>query len=162
MSQETLPSRSELEALIDRTQQGDQAARQELCEALKQPGIADRFGGDHHRLTQRLLIKKIHPKDRVARKCLTGEVRRTRRDITGPDTTPLERLLIEVVLTSSLYLTYVKITSLKQKARSPKLDKFYDSRIAAAQRSHLTAIKTLAQVRKMAVPALRTQQTNPV
>lgn len=80
-----------------------------------------------------------------------------RRELTGPAPTPLERLLVDRVALGWLGLTAVE--GAYHRALEGGLDRsddeFHQKRVERAQRRYLAAIKALATVRRLGVPALQ-------
>ncbi len=70
---------------------------------------------------------------------------------------PLERLLIERVLTTWLQLGYADVTAAQYAAGKADLNwtRYYQERIDRAHKRYLSAIKTLATVRRLARPAVQ-------
>ena len=97
-------------------------------------------GGDKHLLVREVLERRL-----AAMKA----------DVAGPDPTPLERLLADRVaftwlslqLAENAYLSVDSMT-LPQAAAAQK-------RIDACHRRHMTAIRTLAQVRRLQLPVVQ-------
>jgi hypothetical protein len=74
-----------------------------------------------------------------------------------PNPSSLERLLADRVAIGWLSLTVAEATyhQALERGLSPSDDTFHQQRIERVQRRYLLAIKTLAQVRKLGVPALQ-------
>lgn len=71
----------------------------------------------------------------------------------GWNTSPkLERILIERVCQTWLYLHWLELADTQTKNRPIELAKYETDRIERAERRHLRAIKMLATIRKMALP----------
>jgi hypothetical protein len=71
----------------------------------------------------------------------------------GWNTSPkLERILIERVCQTWLYLHWLELMDTQSKNRPIELAKHEADRIERAERRHLRAVKMLATVRKMALP----------
>ena len=64
----------------------------------------------------------------------------------------LERILIERVCQTWLYLHWLEMADTQSKNRSIDLAKHESDRIERAERRHLRAVKMLATIRKMALP----------
>jgi hypothetical protein len=113
----------------------------------------DLIGGDLARLTQTRLIEHFAGPNLVFRETLPRKLDQLRAEIVGTDPTPLERLLVERVVTCWLRL---HLQENRAAARSGQHGGGRDDRaVFRAQRIYLAAIKTLATVRKLAVPALQ-------
>ncbi len=66
----------------------------------------------------------------------------------------LERILIERVCQTWLYLHWLELADVQSANRSTSQVKHESERIERAERRHLRAVKMLATVRKMALPLL--------
>ena len=89
-----------------------------------------------------LLVKEAMP---VTLKLMRGE-------LSGDDPSPLERLLVERVVATWFQLQYFEALhaqSLGKNSMSLALSDHFQKRIDRAQKRHLSAMKTLAQIRKM-------------
>ena len=76
-----------------------------------------------------------------------------REGLAGVDPTPLERLLTERVVATWLQLQFFEhlyFQSLMNLTNSQ--DEYYQKRIDRAHKRHLSAVRTLAQVRKLLKP----------
>lgn len=80
-----------------------------------------------------------------------------RCEISGPNPSVLERLLAVRIAITWLSLTVTEGTYQQalEQGLSQADDAFHQQRIERAQRRYLTAIKALAQVRKLGVPAVQ-------
>jgi hypothetical protein len=86
---------------------------------------------------------------------LEAKMARLRADLAGPDPTPLERLLAERIALCWLALHDAEARYAQAEDLTIKRAEFWQHRIDCAHRRYLTAIKTLATVRKLALPALQ-------
>jgi hypothetical protein len=87
----------------------------------------------------------------IARKCaaLTTE-------LAGPQPSPLERLLIERIAICWLQLSYAEVLYAKNiQDLGFQQAEHYEQRVSKAQARYLAAIRTLAQVRRLGVPAMQ-------
>jgi hypothetical protein len=92
---------------------------------------------------------------------LARRLAQMRRELDGPAPSPIERLLVDRIVTCGLHLSYLE----EQLAQA-----FRESDIAAqnhrerlvdrAHRRHLLAIKMLAQVRRLIVPVMQINMAN--
>jgi hypothetical protein len=78
-----------------------------------------------------------------------------REELSGPNPTPLERLLVERVVASWLHLHHLEVAYAQKENMSLELGSYYQRSLSAAQKRYLAALKTLALVRKLAVPVLQ-------
>src|SRR5262249_8135014 len=78
-----------------------------------------------------------------------------RAEIAGANPTPLERLLADRVVTCWWHLHHREAIYAGREYLSLDLGAYYQRSISAAHKRYLSAIKTLAVVRKLAVPVLQ-------
>jgi hypothetical protein len=97
------------------------------------------------------LIEKItKEKDLASKEMMSFQLESMREEVAGSSPSPLERLLAErvvacwlqVQLFEGLYVQNIGNLTLKQAD-------YYQKRLDRAHRRHLSAIKTLAQIRKL-------------
>jgi hypothetical protein len=142
-------------ALVCRAEQGDHSALPALRELLKAPEMVDVCGGDLARLAQRTLIDKFGGKNLAFKEALTHKLSRLRAELAGPTPTPPERLLVERVVSCWLHLHHLEQLYAQKEGMSPELGTYYQGSLDRAHKRYLAAIKTLALVRKLAVPVLQ-------
>jgi hypothetical protein len=145
----------EWRALIDRAQEGDQTTLPALRKMLQAPNAVDAMGGDLARQTQLTLIHKFSGKNLLLRESLTRKLELLRGELAGPNPTPLERLLVERIVACWLHLHHLEHIYAQTGSMSLELASYYQRSITSAQKRYLAAIKTLAVVRKLAVPVLQ-------
>jgi hypothetical protein len=122
---------------------------------LEVPVAVDLFGGDLAREAQQTLINKFSGQNLLLRESLTRKLDLLRDEIAGPNPTPLERLLVERIVTCWLHLYYLETMYAGKENVTLELGSYYQRNISSAQKRFLAAIKTLAVVRKLAVPILQ-------
>ena len=153
---EALPLKvEELIALTDRAQRGDKTTLPALRELLKQPGAVDLLGGDLARQAQLTLIDKFSGNNLLLKESLTRKLELLGAELAGANPTPVERLLVERIVTCWLHVHHLEMTYAGKDSRSPELGSYYQRCLDRAQKRYLAAIRTLAQVRKLAVPVLQ-------
>src|SRR5262249_29984452 len=140
----------DLKALIDRAQNGDDSAMPALRELLKKPANVDLLGGDLAKQAQYAIINKFEGP--LWKEVLPRKLDLLRQEIAGSNPTPLERLLVERIVADWLHLHCLEWTYAHKGALSPDLEACYQRSMSSAEKRYLAAIKTLAQVRKMAFP----------
>lgn len=155
MSKPSLPNHDELLKLTDRAQQGDKSTLPALRELLAAPGVVDLLGGDLARQAQYTLIDKFSGKNLLLRESLTRKLDLLRTELAGPSPPPLERLLVERIVTCWLHLHHLEAVYANKESMTLELGGYYQRCLSAAQKRYLAAVKTLALVRKLAVPVLQ-------
>ena len=122
---------------------------------LKNPQAVDLFGGDLAREAELTLIGKFSGKNLLFKESLRRKLELLRAEVAGPNPTPLESLLVERVVTTWLHLHHLEMTYAGKESMSLDLATYYQRSISSAQKRYLAAIKALALVRKLALPALQ-------
>jgi hypothetical protein len=126
-------------------------------EYLKRPGALEAYG-DMGRAAQRTLLTVFTKKNLVHREAMLARSQLLREELAGPTPTPLERLLAERVVACQLHLDYLELNYAHQVEKGNVTDMktylLYEGCINRAHHRTLAAIKTLALVRKLALPVL--------
>jgi hypothetical protein len=145
-------------ALAGRVENGDRTALAALREALQNPATVDLLGGDLAGRVQQKVIAKFRSKkdtpNPLLKESLTRKLELLRVELAGPNPTPLERLLIERVVTCWLQLHFLELVEAGQETLSVAQMTWWERCLDHAQKRYLSAIKTLAVVRKLALPVL--------
>jgi hypothetical protein len=141
----------ELKALIVRIQNGDEGAVPRLREILRaMPELARKFV-DPAVQTERSMIETYAGVDgHMVRETMPHTLEAFRAKLAGESPSPLEQLLVERIAATWLQLHYFE-TLYAQNINNLTIlqSEFHQKRIDRAHRRHLSAIKTLAQIRKM-------------
>ncbi len=103
-------------------------------------------------LEQSTLNVMLGDKQQGTRLVLLKKLDRMRAELGWNESPKLERILIERVCQTWLYLHWLEMVDAQSKNRSINLAKHESERIERAERRHLRAVKMLATVRKMALP----------
>jgi len=152
-----IPEEDELRDLLRRAVEGDASTLPVVREYLKRPGALEAYG-DLGRAAQQTLIKVFTGKNLLHREALLARCQLLREELAGPDPTPLERLLAERIAACQLHLDYLELNFSCQVEKGNMGDMktylLYEGCINRAHHRTLAAIKTLALVRKLALPVL--------
>ena len=147
-------------ALIRRGNAGDTYA---IAELVDEPRPIDAFKidpGDYGaRVEQDLIVLCASTIDEQAD--IIRYEQQLRTDLDGPAPTPIERSLVDEIVTCSLHLNFIRrqwIRALKEGsiANVNALERLLNG----AQRRSLDAAKTLAQVRRLVVPVMQVNLAN--
>jgi hypothetical protein len=140
-----------LQELTKRAEKGERKVVPEMREILDgSPDLAWRLV-DLGKTAERLLIdRSIEAKDLAATEGLEHQLESMRREVAGENASSLERLLAErvvatwlqVQLFEALYAANLGDLTLNQA-------NYHQKRLDRAHRNHLSAIRTLAQIRKL-------------
>jgi hypothetical protein len=142
--------------LVDRAQKGDATALPDLRQWLQNPEVVDVLGGDLARQAEHSLLDRATGKDLSFREAVLRKLETMRAELAGPAPSPLERLLAERVVTCWLQVHDADIRLAQNETKlSLAQAEYHQSRCDRAHRRYLSAIKTLATVRKLALPVLQ-------
>ena len=160
MSKAELEERREtvvrLHDLIGEAEKGDDKVVPAIREILDEtPDLAWR-SRNIGKMAERLLINELTGEDLLAKQMMEHQLELMRSEIVGEHPSPLELLLAErivatwlqVQLFESLYATNLGKHTLAQ-------GNYYQKRLDRTHRNHLSAIRTLAQIRKMGPAAVQ-------
>jgi len=148
----------EIKALLKRAENGDQSCLPEIRALL-----ADGEGGD--RLTERFgssadwlrqtLISQAAGKNLLIQEAVKRKLETVRSELEGPNPTPMERLLAERA-SVCWFIVHIYEDMFKN---SPQMTlaqaDFQYRKIDRAHARFLSAVRTLAQVRKLGLPTLQ-------
>lgn len=145
-------------ALGERIEKGDDSRANllQLREVLRAelkgertPVLITTAGSPPHWVAYQLPKQFPEEKQALVREALAVEMGRIRRELAGENPTPLERLLVERIVTC-----WAVAHSFETGALVNPRDRAYHAAATAAQRRFLAAVKTLATIRQMALPVL--------
>jgi hypothetical protein len=143
---------AELRDLSDRAQQGDEKAVLEIQKILDgSPDLAWLFIKGPAKLAEAALIDEIiRDGDLASKEFLTHQLQSMRVEVAGENPSALERLLAERVVATWLEVQlFEALYAVGMKGGTFKQDDHRQKRLDRAHRRHLSAIRTLAQIRKM-------------
>jgi hypothetical protein len=146
---------AELRRLIERAQAGDESTLPALRKLLDNAAFVDMLGGDLARQAEGSLIRAAAGNNLAFREALTRKLHLMRQELLGASPSPLERLLVERVVACWLQLQEADVRTAQAKDQSVQWADFYQSRMDRAHKRYLSAIKTLATIRKLALPVLQ-------
>jgi hypothetical protein len=144
-------------ALLPAANAGDAAALAELREVLDATPQLWKEVGDLGRQAEVALVRVAVGANPIAKDAIVRKLDAIRQEVAGSNPSPLERLLADRVAISWLSLTVAEGTyhQALERGLSQVNDTFHQQRVERAQRRYLAAIKALAQVRKLGVPAVQ-------
>jgi hypothetical protein len=145
----------DLNAMLRKAIGGDKGALAEVREMLAAPGGADLLGGNTARESLRRLITVACGSNQVAREATERKLEEMRAELLGSHPTALERLLVERVVATWFHLHHLEAQYAARESMSLALGLYYQKCLTAAQNRYIAAIKGLADVRRLALPALQ-------
>jgi hypothetical protein len=142
--------------LWQRAHKGDESTLPALREMLKTPHWIEAWG-NLAKHVENALIRKCAAKNLALIEGLHKKLEIMRGELAGPASPPLESLLAERIVTCWLHLNFVEMifAGVGKDGASQNQAMIYQKCIDRAHRRYLSAIKTLATVRKLALPVLQ-------
>ena len=146
----------ELTSLLHRCEKDDREALKSLRTLIKSnPNVAKLVQlGD---IVEDAWLKCVlGEKQFIAREFLKAELDKLRRYVAGPDPSPLETLLVQRIGICWLHVQYLESNYANNIGeRTWAGDAYCQKRLDRAHWRYLSAIKTLAQIRRLALPAVQ-------
>jgi hypothetical protein len=152
----TLPATADdLENLIARAKRGDEGTLPRLRDLLRDPALVDALGGDLAGQVERSLVYPGAGQDLAFREAILRKLELLREVLAGPNPTPVEKLLVERAVTCWLQVQFAELRVAQAKNPTIAQGDYQQRLIDRAHRRYLSALKTLALVRKLALPVLQ-------
>jgi hypothetical protein len=152
----TLPATADdLEQLLTRARRGDEGTLPRLRDFLHNPAVVDMLGGDLARQVERSLVWPGAAQDLAFREAVLRKLELLREELAGPNPTPVEKLLVERAVTCWLQVQFADLRFAQAKNLTIVQGDYHQRLIDRAHRRYLSALKTLAVVRKLALPVLQ-------
>ena len=144
-------------SLIRRAESGDTSTLPELRKMFRDLAFVELCCGNIAQQAEQLLIRKITGgKNLIHSEALKCKMKLLRTELAGPIPSPLENLLVDRVVACWLHLHYIEFDLVQQEAKmSLAQGEYYQRSRDRAHKRYLSAIRTLALVRKMALPVLQ-------
>jgi hypothetical protein len=146
-------AQDELAQLLKRAEQGDLAVLPELREALDADANLWKHYGDLAVQAEASLILLAAGKNLLLAESLQRKLKALKDELGGESPSPLDRLLVERVVTTWLQTAYFDGLLAQARGASEAQAKMLQRQQDAAHRRHFTAVKTLATVRKLLKPS---------
>ena len=148
----------------------DKTAVPEFRKLLRQvPNIAD-SGGNLAKIAEETLVKGIAGDQLWMHEMLLAKLKTMRTELAGPQPSPIERLLVERVVACWLQVYDADAIAAQPESVTFVQGDYNQRRQDRAHRRYLSAIRTLAMVRKLALPirvdlnvagSIETKETQP-
>ena len=156
MTKEELETRRDtlkrLKELTKKAEKGDMKAVGGLHDVLREsPDLAWRYM-DYGKLAEWHLVERMtKDKDFASKESLTCQLAAMREEVAGENPSPLERLLAERVVATWLQVQLFEGLYAAGMYQSTSISQgsYQQKRLDRAHRNHLSAIRTLAQIRKL-------------
>jgi hypothetical protein len=148
----------DVDELLRRANQGDETTLPAVRKLLDEQSVFVRVMGDLAARSQNALADRAAGGDLAVREAIRRQLHALRSWLlAGPAPPPVERLLVERVLTGWLHLHSLELSYARADGLSLEVAAYYDRSLDRAQRRYLSAIKALAVVRRLALPILLAQ-----
>jgi len=145
-----------LDALIKRSERGDDSAMRELRPLLKTaPDILSKFGQLAEN-TQRSLVTSMAGDNLIFQEGLLRRLDGMRQELAGANPTPLETILVERIVTCWLEVEYFDaLYAQNMKDTGFRAGDYMQRRVDRAHRRLLSAAKSLAVIRRLQLPVMQ-------
>lgn len=142
-----------LNELIDRADAGDATALSELRRLLDQvPWLISQLGGDLAKQAANSLISGITGKHLASKELVLRRLDLMRAELGGPNPSAIEKLLVDRVVACLLQAQHADYMAAEADDDSVAIGDYHQRRQDRANRRVLLAVKTLATVRRLALP----------
>jgi hypothetical protein len=139
----------------DQSEKGDHAELDEVRAALDTaPGVVKELG-DLGRAALLMEVDSFAGKNVLMREAQKRYLAQLQTEIEGPNPSSLERLLAQEVVLCRQHLASAQALCAALHEYSFAQGEFHERQIERAQRRYLAAIKTLAQIRRLELPAVQ-------
>lgn len=140
---------------LDQAEKGDRSALPRVRELLDEfPSMVDELG-DLTQIAQGVMLSKIVGESVLIREAQERKLVALTEQIAGPAPSILEKLLADQIVLCWQHVRYAESDYAQARDYTFKAGDYYERYIDRAQRRYLAAIKTLAQVRKLELPAMQ-------
>jgi hypothetical protein len=146
---------AELDGLALRAQRGDTTVLPALRQKLREnTDLIDQLGGDIALRTEYTLVRRTIDVigNLGTREAILAKLESLRAELSGPDPTPLERLLVARIVASWLQTNLYEANHAQKRNLTLEEDDHLQRRINHAHKRLLSAIRSLALVRKLLTP----------
>ena len=144
-------------ALLPAANDGDRRALAELRQVLDEHPELWGEVGNLARHAELALVQATAGANPVAKEAIIRKVDGLRRELAGSSPTPLERLVVDRVVVGWLAAAVAEgaYHQALERGVGHADDEFHQRRVERAQRRYLAAVKALATVRRLRLPALQ-------
>jgi len=149
------PEIADYSEILDRIEKGDRSALPRLRQILDDvPDIVEELG-DLTKIARSAIRNRLGADGLLLGEVLERKETALAAEIAGPNPTILERLLSDQIVLCWQHLRYLQIKYGQTKEHTFREGEYFERCIDKAQKRYLSAIKTLAQIRKLGLPALQ-------
>ena len=146
---------ADLADFMRRAESGDESTLPALRRLLHEDSALVEAAGNLAGKHQRAVIEHAAGADLVCREAILRHLERLRGELSGDDVPPLERLLVERIVSCWLALHDAEWRFTRATDLSLGQARAWQDGIDRAQKRYLSAVKALAHVRKLALPVVQ-------
>jgi hypothetical protein len=151
-------SREEIGGILKRARAGDGECLQDVRDLLADPEIGADYRecvGSPAQWLRQTVIRKAIGKDVLGEEAIDQQLDTIRSELEGPAPTPIERLLAERASLCWFIVNWYENVYANSSGWSIDQADLQQRKIDKAHARFLSAVRTLAQVRKLALPAIQ-------
>jgi hypothetical protein len=160
----------EMEALLKKAAKGDESCLPQIKVLLADPDRGEtalNYAGSPSEWLRQAIANKASGGNLLAREAIKQKLDDVRAELEGPNPTPIERLLAERASLCWALTNWYEERFVNADSMSITQADYFQRRIDRSHRRFLSAVETLARVRKLALPILqvnlaKNQQINTV
>ena len=141
--------------ILKRAESGDKSVLPQVREMLRSFPDMAREVGNLTTLACKELRRRFVGDSLVIGQALRHQEEAVLEQVAGPNPTALEKLLADQIVLCWQHVRYLEIKYAQTKSYSFREGEYHERCIDKAQKRYLQAIKTMAQIRKLGVPALQ-------
>ena len=151
------PTEAEVKKLLRKAEKGDKAVLPALQIWMdRTPGYWETVGDLAQTARQSLIQTISGDTNLVIQEAHARKYAALTAELAGPQPSPLERLLVECIALCWLHLYYTEALYAQNIHNlSLRQAEYYEQRLSKAQARYLAAIRTLAHIRRLGVPAVQ-------
>jgi hypothetical protein len=140
--------------LLERAKGGDETAVKGIRIMLQQrpEQCVEMMGGELAREAERCLVRRAAANNLALREALGTKLDMLRKELAGPSPNPIERLLVDRVVACWLQVYYADAMEAQNHNVTFRQAAYQIQKQDRAHRRFLAAVKTLATVRRLALP----------
>ena len=148
-------TREDFEEILDLAEQGDKSVLPRVREVLDEFPDLVSDAGDLTLIAKGGMLDMLSDRNVLVREAEERYLACMVEEIAGPQPSPIERLLAEQIGICWLHVRHVEIKYAHLKSYTLSEAEYYQRCLDRSQKRYLRAIKTLAQIRKLGLPALQ-------
>jgi hypothetical protein len=152
------PTEAEVKKLLRKAEKGGRTVLPALRQWMdRTPGYCEAVGDLAKVAREALIAHASGGKNLLVRETLTRKCAALSQELMAVTPSPIERLLVERIVMCWLQLYYAECIYVQslESSLSIRQAEFHQQRISKAQARYLSAIRTLAQFRRLGVPAVQ-------